>query len=168
MISSHSSTHLARETGIAARQRRHSTRDPPFFGHRRSAPNLRGRSVLSLPRNTTLRYRIVLATTGFTVLPLASSRIITQPHTSVASWARSWETMASVSSLDKDLRKMRLDKYTPGAANEARSWIENTLGERLPSGDLLDALKDGVALCRYIHSHPSMTPDPDANPTSLF
>jgi hypothetical protein len=56
--------------------------------------------------------------------------------------------MASVSSLDKDLRKMRLDKYTPGAAKEARSWIEASLGERLPSGDLLEALKDGVALCR--------------------
>ena len=56
--------------------------------------------------------------------------------------------MASVSSLDKDLRKMRLEKYTPAAANEARSWIEGILGEQLPSGDLLDALKDGVALCK--------------------
>ena len=56
--------------------------------------------------------------------------------------------MASVSSLDKDLRKMRLDKYTPAAANEARQWIEDTLGERLPGGDLLDVLKDGVALCK--------------------
>jgi len=56
--------------------------------------------------------------------------------------------MASVSSLDKDLRKMRLDKYTPSAANEARSWIESILGERLPSNDLLEGLRDGVALCR--------------------
>jgi hypothetical protein len=56
--------------------------------------------------------------------------------------------MASVSSLDKDLRKLRLDKYTPAAANEARQWIEDILGERLPPGDLLDVLKDGVALCR--------------------
>lgn len=56
--------------------------------------------------------------------------------------------MASVSSLDGDLRKMRLDKYTPQAANEARAWIESILGERLPRGDLLDALKDGAALCR--------------------
>ncbi|CAI4219396.1 unnamed protein product [Parascedosporium putredinis] len=55
--------------------------------------------------------------------------------------------MASVTSLDKDLRKLRLDKYTPGAANEARSWIEGILGERLPSSDLLEGLKDGVALC---------------------
>lgn len=57
--------------------------------------------------------------------------------------------MASVSSLDKDLRKMRLDKFTPQAANEVRAWIESILGERLAGGDLLDALKDGVALCKY-------------------
>jgi hypothetical protein len=57
--------------------------------------------------------------------------------------------MASVTSLDKDLRKMRLDKYTPAAANEARSWIEEALGEKLPSSDLLEGLKDGVALCKY-------------------
>ncbi|CAK7275339.1 calponin [Sporothrix epigloea] len=56
--------------------------------------------------------------------------------------------MASVSSLDRDLRKMRFDKYTPGAAREARDWIEDTLKEQLPAGDLLEALKDGVALCR--------------------
>lgn len=57
--------------------------------------------------------------------------------------------MASVSSLDNDLRNMRLGKYTPQAANEARAWIEESLGERLAAGDLLDALKDGVALCKY-------------------
>lgn len=51
-------------------------------------------------------------------------------------------------SLDRDLRKMRLDKYTPAAANETRAWIEGILGERLASGDLLEALKDGVALCK--------------------
>ncbi|KAI1101552.1 hypothetical protein F4804DRAFT_315681 [Jackrogersella minutella] len=59
--------------------------------------------------------------------------------------------MASVTSLDKDLRKLRLDKYTPTAANEARSWIESVLGNRLPSNDLLDGLKDGVALCKLIN-----------------
>ena len=56
--------------------------------------------------------------------------------------------MASVSSLDKDLRQLRLDKYTPQAANEVRGWIEEVLGDRLAPGDLLEALKDGVALCR--------------------
>jgi hypothetical protein len=57
--------------------------------------------------------------------------------------------MASVTSLDKDMRKLRMDKYTPQAANEVRDWIESVLGERLAPGDLLDALKDGVALCKY-------------------
>ncbi|KAG8623466.1 hypothetical protein KVT40_008442 [Elsinoe batatas] len=56
--------------------------------------------------------------------------------------------MASVSSLDSDMRSLRLSKYTPAAANQVRSWIEETLGEKLPPGDLLDGLKDGVALCR--------------------
>lgn len=59
--------------------------------------------------------------------------------------------MASVSSLDQDMRKLRLDRYTPAAANEIRSWIENTLGESLPPGDLMDVLKDGVALCKLIN-----------------
>ncbi|KAK3938492.1 Transgelin [Diplogelasinospora grovesii] len=58
---------------------------------------------------------------------------------------------ASVSSLDKDLRKLRLEKYTPAAANEARSWIEGILGERLPGGDLLEGLRDGVALCKLVN-----------------
>ena len=58
--------------------------------------------------------------------------------------------MASVTSLDHDMKKLRLDRYTPGAANEVRAWIEAMLGERLASGDLMDALKDGVALCKYV------------------
>lgn len=58
------------------------------------------------------------------------------------------DIMASVTSLDKDLRKMRLDKYTPQAANEVREWIEGVLGEKLAGGDLLETLKDGVALCK--------------------
>ncbi|OJJ49259.1 hypothetical protein ASPZODRAFT_1438260 [Penicilliopsis zonata CBS 506.65] len=59
--------------------------------------------------------------------------------------------MASVSSLDKDLRNMRLSRYTPQAAAEIREWIEEVLHEKLPAGDLLDALKDGVALCRLVN-----------------
>ncbi|KKY25074.1 putative calponin homology domain protein [Phaeomoniella chlamydospora] len=46
---------------------------------------------------------------------------------------------------------MRLDKYTPRAANEIRAWVEEILGEKLPGGDLLEALKDGVALCRLVN-----------------
>ncbi|KAI8942797.1 hypothetical protein NX059_000840 [Plenodomus lindquistii] len=59
--------------------------------------------------------------------------------------------MASVTSLDQDMRKLRMDRYTPKAANEVRAWIEDTLGERLPAGDLLDALKDGTVLCRLVN-----------------
>ncbi|KAI9758958.1 MAG: hypothetical protein M4579_002698 [Chaenotheca gracillima] len=59
--------------------------------------------------------------------------------------------MASVTSLDKDLRNMRLSKYTPQAANEIREWIELSLGEKLAAGDLLDALKDGAALCKLVN-----------------
>lgn len=58
--------------------------------------------------------------------------------------------MASVSSLDKDLRNLRLEKYTSQAADEVRTWIEEILRERLPGGDLLENLKDGVALCKYV------------------
>jgi len=58
--------------------------------------------------------------------------------------------MASVTSLDQDMKKLRMGRYTPQAANEARAWMEDILGERLPAGDLLDALKDGTVLCRYI------------------
>lgn len=56
--------------------------------------------------------------------------------------------MASVSSLDKDLRQMRLDRYTPQAAKEVREWIEEMLGDRLQSGDLLEVLRDGLTLCK--------------------
>ena len=57
--------------------------------------------------------------------------------------------MASVTSLDKDMKNIRLSKYTPQAANETRAWIEGALGESIKPGDLLDALKDGTALCKY-------------------
>ncbi|KIW86651.1 uncharacterized protein Z519_12776 [Cladophialophora bantiana CBS 173.52] len=59
--------------------------------------------------------------------------------------------MASVTSLDQDMRKLRLERYTPGAANEVRNWIESTLGEKLSPGDLMDALRDGVALCKLVN-----------------
>ena len=57
--------------------------------------------------------------------------------------------MASVTSLDHDMRKLRLERYTPSAANEVKAWIEESLGERL-QGELLDALRDGVALCKSV------------------
>jgi transgelin len=58
--------------------------------------------------------------------------------------------MASVSSLDADMKRLRMGRYTPAAAKEVKVWIEDTLGEQLPQGDLLDLLKDGTVLCRYI------------------
>lgn len=58
------------------------------------------------------------------------------------------KNMASVTSLDGDLRRLRLEKYTPAAANEAKQWIESVIGETLPGKDLLEGLKDGVALCK--------------------
>ena len=59
--------------------------------------------------------------------------------------------MASVTSLDQDMKNLRMGRYTPQAANEVRTWIEETLGERLPAGDLLDALKDGTVLCKLVN-----------------
>ncbi|KAK6358990.1 hypothetical protein TWF696_000162 [Orbilia brochopaga] len=56
--------------------------------------------------------------------------------------------MASVTSLDKDLAKLRLSKYTAQAANEAKAWIESVLGESLGADDLMDSLHDGTVLCR--------------------
>ncbi|KAJ5505511.1 Smooth muscle protein/calponin [Penicillium expansum] len=59
--------------------------------------------------------------------------------------------MASVTSLDKDLRDMRLSRYTPQAAAEVRDWIEEVLHEKLTTPDLLEGLKDGVALCKLVN-----------------
>lgn len=43
---------------------------------------------------------------------------------------------------------MRLSRYTPQAAVEVRDWIEEVLHEKLATSDLLEGLKDGVALCK--------------------
>jgi transgelin len=56
--------------------------------------------------------------------------------------------MASVSSLDQDMKKLRMSRYTASAAAEVRTWIEATLHESLPTSDVLEALKDGTILCR--------------------
>ena len=66
--------------------------------------------------------------------------------------------MASVSSLDKDLARMRRSKYTPEAAAAVSTWIASTLGEPLPPGDLMVVLKDGVILCRYPPCFPLLAP----------
>lgn len=60
--------------------------------------------------------------------------------------------MASVSSLDQDMRRLRMDKFTPQDAHEVRAWIEDALGEAFPPGDLMEGLKDGVVLCKWVAS----------------
>ncbi|KAF2403845.1 hypothetical protein EJ06DRAFT_579771 [Trichodelitschia bisporula] len=60
--------------------------------------------------------------------------------------------MASVTSLDQDMKALRLSRYTPKAANEVRAWIEDALGENLPQKDLLELLKDGTILCRLVNN----------------
>ncbi|CAD6503445.1 BgTH12-03109 [Blumeria graminis f. sp. triticale] len=59
--------------------------------------------------------------------------------------------MVSSTFLPKDMRKLRLDRYTPAAANEARIFVEQSIRERLSDGDLLLSLKDGVALCKLVN-----------------
>jgi hypothetical protein len=67
----------------------------------------------------------------------------------VSTTARTYISMASVSSLDKDLARLRRSKYTGEAATEVNAWISSSLDEKLPTGDLMDVLKDGTILCRY-------------------
>jgi transgelin len=54
-------------------------------------------------------------------------------------------------SLDKDITQRLQDKYDPRMADEAKDWIEHTLGEPLPQDDLIDALTDGSVLCRLLN-----------------
>ncbi|KAG0641763.1 hypothetical protein HOY80DRAFT_953318 [Tuber brumale] len=56
--------------------------------------------------------------------------------------------MASVSSLDRDLSRLRLGKYTPQVSQEIKDWITATLNENLGNGDLMLVLRDGTILCR--------------------
>ena len=62
--------------------------------------------------------------------------------------------MASVTSLDSDMRKLRTDGNTKEARNEVQTFIEEALGERLgvskddSKTELFERLKDGVALCK--------------------
>jgi len=58
-------------------------------------------------------------------------------------------TMASVSSLDKDLSRLRSAKYSAKDSDEIKQWFSEVLQAPLPDGkDLMDCLKDGVLLCR--------------------
>lgn len=41
-------------------------------------------------------------------------------------------------------------KYSIEHEQQARAWIENVVGEPLPSDDFQEALKDGVMLCKWV------------------
>jgi hypothetical protein len=81
-------------------------------------------------------------------------------------------TMASVTSLDQDMRKLRMERVTPQAEEEVRAFIQASLKSdpeepnaqkrardkeidsellvKLGQEGLFDFLGDGVALCRYV------------------
>jgi hypothetical protein len=101
----------------------------------------------SLVTASRLSLRITLACHAITEAEIVAERYLPSPPN--RNCATTTAIMASVTSLDSDMRKLRLDRYTPQAANEVRSFIEESLGERLDGGDLLASLKDGVALCKY-------------------
>jgi transgelin len=54
-------------------------------------------------------------------------------------------------SFDRDVAQRLQEKYDPAMADEARDWIEHTLGETLPQDDLIDSLLDGTVLCRLLN-----------------
>lgn len=41
-------------------------------------------------------------------------------------------------------------KYSIDHEQQARAWIENVVGEPLPSDDFQESLKDGVMLCKWV------------------
>lgn len=61
--------------------------------------------------------------------------------------------MASVSSLDQDMRRLRMERVTSEAENEVRTFIEQSLKTRLPEGSLFDSLRNGLILCEYVSSN---------------
>lgn len=50
--------------------------------------------------------------------------------------------------LDKELAEKQEAKYDVSRELEAREWIEQVIGSKLPQGDFFEALKDGVALVK--------------------
>ncbi|KAI5811760.1 hypothetical protein DFH27DRAFT_649060 [Peziza echinospora] len=76
--------------------------------------------------------------------------------------------MASVSSLDKDLSRMRMAKYTAKESSEVKDWISEVLGISLPDNkDLMEVLKDGVILCRLsnlVPGTPTLKPKASSMP----
>lgn len=89
------------------------------------------------------------------------STSILQSYTAVTA------NMASVSSLDHDVKVKRNEGITSAVLNEAKTFIEEALGVALgpvsTANDLLSSLKDGVVLCKY-----AIIPAPSMNWTLEF
>lgn len=60
--------------------------------------------------------------------------------------------------LDRELAAKAAAKYDPQRENEAKQWIEDVIGEKLPQGTFNDVLKDGIYLCKLV-----MKVSPDQN-----
>ncbi|KAI8373208.1 calponin homology domain-containing protein [Radiomyces spectabilis] len=58
--------------------------------------------------------------------------------------------MSTLYGLDKEIQEKLDSKYSVAREQEAREWIESTIGEPLPSDDFHESLKDGVVLCKVI------------------
>ncbi|KAI8581041.1 hypothetical protein K450DRAFT_234361 [Umbelopsis ramanniana AG] len=52
--------------------------------------------------------------------------------------------------LDKDIQERLQSKYSVEREQQAREWIEATIGESFPTEDFYESLKDGVILCKLI------------------
>ncbi|KAI7861415.1 calponin homology domain-containing protein [Spinellus fusiger] len=58
--------------------------------------------------------------------------------------------MTTLYGLDRDIKKKLDSKYSVEREQEARQWIEETIGEPLSSLDFHESLKNGVVLCKVI------------------
>ena len=54
--------------------------------------------------------------------------------------------------LDKELADRQAAKRDGGLEQQCLGWIETVLEEQLSSNDLIEALKDGVALCKLVNA----------------
>lgn len=67
--------------------------------------------------------------------------------------------------LDEDLKNLRHSKFSQGAVDEIKVWAFQTiLHEPVPSGSLLESLKDGIVLCRLANAINGADSPPDKPP----
>ena len=52
-----------------------------------------------------------------------------------------------------EARKVQKVGYSTLIVSLPKDWVEEVLGERLPNADLLEGLKDGVALCKSVTAY---------------